>query len=58
MKVALSFNTDTMQPLMTDEFVLGIATSAYQIEGAALGDGCTDSVWDTFDPFGTCARGL
>ncbi len=33
---------------MTREFVLGIGTAAYQIEGAALADGRTDSVWDTF----------
>ena len=29
-------------------FVLGVATAAYQIEGAALQDGRTASIWDTF----------
>ena len=31
-----------------DEFVLGAATAAYQIEGARHVDGRTDSIWDTF----------
>lgn len=33
---------------MSAEFAFGIGTSAYQIEGAALVEGRTDSVWDTF----------
>ncbi|MDJ0657084.1 MAG: GH1 family beta-glucosidase [Xanthomonadales bacterium] len=48
MKQSLSFDTDTLKPLMTDDFVLGIATSSYQIEGATTAGGRTDSVWDTF----------
>src|SRR5262245_57735628 len=31
-----------------DGFVLGAATAAYQIEGAAADDGRTPSIWDTF----------
>ena len=31
-----------------DTFLLGAATAAYQIEGAAHEDGRTDSIWDTF----------
>ena len=48
METPLSFNSAALQPLMTDEFVFGIGSAAYQIEGAALADGRTDSVWDTF----------
>jgi beta-glucosidase len=31
-----------------DGFLLGAATAAYQIEGAAASDGRTPSIWDTF----------
>lgn len=31
-----------------EDFIFGTATSAFQIEGAALSDGRTHSIWDTF----------
>ena len=34
--------------MFKDEFVWGVASSAYQIEGIADGDGCGRNVWDTF----------
>ena len=48
MNKPLSFNVDALQPLMTSEFVLGVGTSAYQIEGAVGAGGRADSVWDSF----------
>jgi beta-glucosidase len=48
MNKPLSFDTDALQPLMTGEFAFGVGTAAYQIEGAALAEGRSDSVWDTF----------
>jgi beta-glucosidase len=35
-------------PLFPPDFAWGVATAAYQIEGAVAEDGRTDSVWDTF----------
>jgi beta-glucosidase len=35
-------------PQFPPDFAWGVATAAYQIEGAVAEDGRTDSVWDTF----------
>ncbi|WP_316316333.1 family 1 glycosylhydrolase, partial [Clavibacter michiganensis] len=41
-----------------EEFTLGAATAAYQIEGAASKDGRGPSIWDTFShPPGATAEG-
>ena len=48
MNESSSFNPDALKPLLSDDFVLGVGTAAYQIEGAAGHDGRTQSVWDTF----------
>src|SRR5215208_6658934 len=36
------------EPAFPPGFVWGAATAAYQIEGATLADGRSDSIWDRF----------
>ena len=35
-----------------EDFVWGVATSAYQIEGKDTNDGCGENVWDAFTKTG------
>ena len=38
----------TAELLLRDDFLFGVGTAAYQVEGAANVDGRSDSIWDVF----------
>ena len=43
--------------MFRDDFVWGVASSAYQIEGREEGDGCGKNIWDTFTEQGRILDG-
>lgn len=43
--------------MFRDDFVWGVASSAYQIEGREEGDGCGKGIWDTFTEEGRILDG-
>ena len=48
MDVSDGLGSAALSPLFRDDFLFGVATAAYQIEGAATEDGRSDSIWDVF----------
>ena len=43
--------------MFRDDFVWGVASSAYQVEGREEGDGCGKTIWDTFTEEGRILDG-
>lgn len=43
--------------MFRDDFVWGVASSAYQVEGRETGDGCGKTIWDTFTEEGRILDG-
>lgn len=43
--------------MFRDDFVWGVASSAYQVEGREEGDGCGKNIWDTFTEQGRIMDG-
>ncbi len=44
----MKFNIPADSPVRRPEFIYGVATAAFQVEGAIHEDGRVDSIWDTF----------
>ena len=44
----MTLTLDNHSPLMQPDFTFGVATAAFQIEGATTADGRCPSIWDTF----------
>ncbi len=44
----MSFNLPTESKLLKKDFVFGVATAAFQVEGANTEDGRCESIWDRF----------
>ncbi|MCH8551928.1 MAG: beta-glucosidase [Natronospirillum sp.] len=44
----MSFAVPADSPVRDNRFIWGVATAAFQIEGAIHADGRVDSIWDTF----------
>ena len=44
----MQFNIPSNSPVRRPDFLFGVATAAFQVEGHRHADGRTDSIWDTF----------